>query len=82
MTPKYAIKLFRLVGNSYVAISIPWQFVPRCVCETTEEAKFSSLKKQILNTDYVQWNLIDMSNAIFHIITPLPGQFNMSGVEG
>ena len=35
--PKYAIKLFRLVGNSYVAISSPWQFLPRCVRETIEK---------------------------------------------
>ena len=82
VTPKCAIKLFGLVGNSFVPISSPWQFVPRCVRETTEEAKFSSWKKQILNTDYVHWNLIDMVNAILQIITPLPGLFDMPGVEG
>ena len=50
VTPKNAIKLFGLVGNSYVAISSPWQFLSRCVCETTEEATFSSLEK--VNIEY------------------------------
>ena len=50
VTPKCAIKLFGLVGNSFVPISSPWQFVPRCVHETTEEAKFNSLEK--VNTEY------------------------------
>ena len=50
VTPKCAIKLFGLVDNSYVAISSPWQYMPRWVHGITIEAKFSSLRKA--NTEY------------------------------
>ena len=46
VTPKYAVELFGLFGSQYVAVSSPWRLVPRCVCETTEKVKYSSIRKK------------------------------------
>ena len=49
----YDIKLFGLFRNTYVAVSSPWRFEPRCACETTGDAKFSSGKSKYWIRIYV-----------------------------
>ena len=53
--PKYAIKLFGLVDNSFVPIPSPWQVMPRYTCETTIGAIFIGEKTQMINSDNVYW---------------------------
>ena len=65
--PKYAIKLFGLVGNSFVPIPSPWQVMPRDICETTRGAVFSGETTRMINSDIVYWDLSDMPMITLYI---------------
>ena len=81
-TPKYAIKLFGFVGNSFVPIPSPWQVMPRYICETTIGAIFICEKKRIINSADVYWDLSDMPMITLYIKRPQPRLFDMPEVEG
>ena len=67
MTPKYAIKLFGLAGNSFVPIPSPWQVMPRYICETTMGAVFSAETTQMISSYTVYWELSDMPMITYDI---------------
>ena len=82
-TPKYAIKLFGLVGNSFYSHPEPLASYVGVRVWNNQRSKIQFFReKWILSTDYVYWNLSDMPIIILQIITPQPRLFDMLGVDG
>ena len=82
-TPKYAIKLLELVGNSFCSHPEPLSSYVRVRVWNNQGSKIQFCRdKWILDTDYVHGNLSDMPIVFFYVITPQPRLFDMLGVDG